>query len=228
MSELAGPKFEDNIKFINEEISKRRNSWSLSSIQWMDFDDVSQIIRIHIYEKWHLYDKNKPLGPWLNKVISHQIKNIIRNIYGNYSRPCLKCCASEGENLCKIYTTQSPKCPLFQAWEKSKKQAYEVKMPLPIDKFINDQDIGYRDEQDIDKAAEIIHKKMETILKPTEWTVYKMLFIDNYPEEEVALKMGYKTTEIGRRAGYKQIRNIRKSIINKVRKALFNNEIDIL
>ena len=228
MPDIKGPDFEDNIGFIDGEIAKRRNLWNLTSIQWMDFDDVSQIIRIHIYEKWKLYDAKKPLGPWLNKVISHQIKNIIRNIYGNYVRPCLRCCAAEGENLCKIYSSQCTDCPLYLAWEKSKKRAYEVKMPLPIEHFMNDQDIGYQDEQDIQVVAAVIHKKMEKILKPTEWTVYKMLFIDDASEAEVAQRMGYKSNEVGRRAGYKQLRNVRKSIMDKVKRALRNDEIDIL
>ena len=77
MSKPLGPNFEDNITIIDAEINKRRNLWTLSSIQWMDFDDVAQIIRIHLHEKWSLYNQDKPLVPWLNKVISHQIKNII-------------------------------------------------------------------------------------------------------------------------------------------------------
>ena len=228
MVQLNGPRFEDNIEFIDTEIAKRRNLWNLTSVQWMDFDDVAQIIRIHIYEKWKLYDPAKPLAPWLNKVIAHQIKNIIRNIYGNYVRPCLKCCAAEGENLCKIYSVQCSDCPLYLAWEKSKKRAYEVKMPLPIDNFLNDQDVGYHDEQNIDVVAKAIHAKMQKVLKPSEWMVYKMLFIDNLPEEQVAVKMGYKSNETNRKPGYKQLRNVRKAIIDKVKRALADDEIDIL
>ena len=123
---MTRPTFEESVDFIDIEIAKRKNLWTLSSIQWMDYDDVAQIIRIHIYDKWHLYDPTKPLGPWLNKVIAHQIKNIVRNIYGNYSRPCLKCCASEGDNLCKIYDIQCADCPLFLTWEKNKKQAKDA------------------------------------------------------------------------------------------------------
>jgi len=223
-----GTTFEENTDLIDTEIAKRRNLWNLSSIQWMDFDDVSQIIRVHIFEKWHLYNPKQPLGPWLNKVISHQIKNIIRNVYGNYVRPCLRCCAAAPENLCKIYGTQCSECPLYSAWEKNKKQAYEVKMPLSMEHFTNNQDIGYHDKQDIDVVAQTIHEHMQKTLKPTEWTVYRLLFIEGMTEEDVALKMGYRTTEVGRRAGYKQIRNIRKAIMTKVKKALQNDEIDIL
>ena len=96
-------KFEDCIEKINQEIAKRKNKWNLTAINWMDFDDVSQILRLHIYKKWDLYDQSQPLAPWLNRIISNQIKNLIRNNYGNYSRPCLKCAAAESNDLCKIY-----------------------------------------------------------------------------------------------------------------------------
>ena len=69
------PTFEECIGFIDIEIKKRRNKWSLTSLHWMDYDDVSQIIRIHLNEKWHLYNSEKPLGPWVNRIISNQIKN---------------------------------------------------------------------------------------------------------------------------------------------------------
>jgi hypothetical protein len=39
--------------------------------------------------------------------------------------------------------------------------------------------------------------------------------------------MGYKTTEKNRSAGYKQIKNLKKSIIQKVKKYIYSGEIDI-
>jgi hypothetical protein len=233
MSQPAAPTFEGSIKIIDGEIAKRRSLWNLSSIQWMDFDDVAQIIRIHINEKWPLYNPERPLVPWLNTVISHRIKNIIRDIYGNFVRPCLRCAAAEPDNLCKIYTSQCSRCPLYAAWEKSKKRAYEVKIPVPIENHLNHTecsliDGGYNDTQEIDKQAAAIHARMKQVLKPIEWNVYNLLFIENLTEEEVAGKMGYKTSENGRKPGYKQIRNLRKTIMEKVKKALRNDEIDIL
>jgi hypothetical protein len=220
--------FEDNIDYINQELAKRKSLWTLTSVQWLDWDDVSQLIRLHIYQKWHLYNSSKPLGPWLNRVISHQIKNIIRNVYGNYVRPCLRCCAAEGENLCKIYSTQCSSCPLYAVWEKSKKQAYSIKVPVSLEHVQNYQEISeYSDAEDIDAAAKKIHTAMEKILKAHEWTIYKYLFIDNMPENEVAIKLGLKTSEDGRNPGYRQIKNIRKNIMNKLKKALKNDQIDI-
>ena len=116
------PEFEESIDDINREIAKRRNKWNLTVLAWMDFEDVSQILRIHIYKKWHLYDAEKPLGPWINRIISNQIKNLIRNNYGNYARPCLRCAAAEGGELCSIYSKQCSDCPLYSNWEKSKKK----------------------------------------------------------------------------------------------------------
>ena len=109
MPKKKKPKFEDFIDQIDAEIRKRKSKWSLTALSWMDFDDVSQILRIHIFKKWHLYDTKKPLNPWINRIISNQIKNLIRNNYGNYCRPCLKCAAAEAGNLCYIYGI-APNC----------------------------------------------------------------------------------------------------------------------
>ena len=72
--------FEANFLIINQEIAKRRVRWNLKIIPWMDFEDVSQIVRFHIYKKIHLYDRKKPILPWVNRIISNQIKNLIRKI----------------------------------------------------------------------------------------------------------------------------------------------------
>ena len=222
------PNFEDSIGIIDKEISKRRNKWNLTAISWMDFDDVSQILRIHIYKKWHLYDAAKPLAPWLNKIISNQIKNLIRNNYGNYCRPCLKCAAAEGGDLCNIYGRQDSTCPLYANCEKTKKVAHDIKITVPIE-FHNREIFGIQNEQkDITNSIVSLHSKMKTILKPLEWKVYKCLYVQSMTEEETAKEMGYKTTEKNRSPGYKQIKNIKKSIIEKVKISIEKGEIDFL
>ena len=222
------PIFEDCIAEINTEINKRKSKWSLTALTWMDFDDVAQILRIHIYKKWALYDPARPLGPWINRVISSQIKNLIRNNYGNYSRPCLKCAANEGEDLCSIYTKQCSECPLYAQWEKTKKGAYDTKLPLPLEHHTQEVFSRTEDALDIDKTGENLHKRMFVVLKPTEWRIYKALYVDNITEDAVAQLLGYKTTEENRSPGYKHIKNIKKSIIAKVKKVLRNGEIDFV
>jgi len=223
------PTFEESIAFIDKEIIKRRGKWNLTSLHWMDYDDVSQIIRIHINDKWHLYDASKPLGPWVNRIISNQIKNLIRNNYGNFSRPCLKCEASRPNNGCDIYETQCAECPLYAKWEKTKKSAYEIKIPLALDDHIHEvKPITFEENINLQKFAENLHEEMRRKLKSNEWIVYKGLFVDNKSEEEVAKSMGFKSNEKNRAPGYKQIKNIRKKIIEKVKKCLEKDEVDYI
>ena len=223
------PNFEDFIETIDEEIKKRKSKWKLTSITWMDFDDISQILRIHIYKKWHLYDFTKPLAPWLNRIITNQIKNLIRNNYGNYARPCLKCAASEGGDLCVIYEKQSSICPLYANWEKNKKAAHDVKVPVSLENHQQDiSNIRENYDLDIDLAFSKLNKILPQYLKPIEWKIYENLYIKNLSEAEVAKLMGYKTSEKNRSPGYKQIKNIKKAIIIKVKKLMKTGEVDLL
>ena len=80
--------FVDCLDMINTEIAKRRGKWQLDSISWMDYDDVAQILRFHIYRKWHLFDQTKNPKPWVRTIITNQIKNLIRNNYSNFVKPC--------------------------------------------------------------------------------------------------------------------------------------------
>ena len=73
---------------------------------------------------------------------------------------------------------------------------------------------------DIELEAQNLHDNMQKTLKPIEWKVYKLLYIENKTEIEVAKMMGYKTSEKNRQPGYKQIKNIKKSILTKVKKFL--------
>ena len=226
---MKSPKasFESKILEINEEINKRRHKWNLTTLAWMDFSDVSQILRIHIYKKWNMYDQKQPLAPWINRIVSNQIKNLIRNNYGNYSRPCLKCAAAENDDGCTIYSSQCNKCPLYAKWEKSKKSAHDIKLPVTLENHTQEVHNIVENEIDIEKAAKNIHAKMQKILKPIEWKFYELYYIKHKSEEESARLMGYKTTEKNRKIGYKQVKNLKKSIMIKVKKYLYNGDIDI-
>jgi DNA-directed RNA polymerase specialized sigma24 family protein len=219
--------FEDCILEIDNEIRKRKSKWNLTALSWMDYDDVSQIIRIHINNKWHLYNQNEPLAPWVNTVISNQIRNLFRNLHGNHARPCLRCAASEGDDLCSIYTKQCSDCPLFATWEKSKKRAHDVKLPVSLENHAQEVFDMAEDSFDIERSSKNLHARMEKVLKPMEWRVYKYLYIDNLTDEEVANIMGYTTSEKNRAPGYKQIKNIKKIILTKVRKCMSNGEVDV-
>tara|TARA_R110000796_G_scaffold200958_1_gene317099 strand:+ start:992 stop:1666 length:675 start_codon:yes stop_codon:yes gene_type:complete len=222
---MSKVEFEDSIGIIDEEILKRKAKWNLKILNWMDYEDVSQILRIHIFKKWHLYEPSKSLQPWLNRIISNQLKNLIRNHYGNYVKPCSKCAAAEDDDSCRVYGKQDATCPLYAHWVKNKKRAYESKLPVPIDLHLNE--VRQRESRDIDfeRALEQICVKIMPLLKPIERRAFKYLYIDNLSEEETAKKLGYKTGDKTRSPGYKQIRIISKSIIAKAKKLIFDQEI---
>lgn len=122
--------FEESIDIIDQELQKRKHKWTLSAVPSIDFDDVCQIIRLHIWRKWHLYDQTRPFESWLNTVISHQIRNLLRNNYSRFVKPCLRCSCNEGNDLCSLYTTQCDMCPLLNKWLKLKKPAYDINLPI--------------------------------------------------------------------------------------------------
>lgn len=220
--------FEDCYDVIHKEIKKRRGRWTLSALNWIDFEDVTQIILAHIHKKWDLYNPEKPLLPWVNRVISSQINNLIRYNYTNYTRPCLRCPAAEGDDLCSIYQVQCASCPLYNNWLKRRKTAYDVRLPLSLEHHSQEVSEKFDSNMDILKTADNIHNYIKPKLKENEWKVYKYLYIDNLPEEQLGEFLGYKTTESNCRPGYKQIKNIKNKIISIVKKALYRGDIEIV
>ena len=220
-------KFEACINLINTEILKRKNKWTLSTLNWIDFEDVSQIIRFHIYKKWNLYDEKKPMLPWINRIISNQIKNLIRNNYGNYARPCLKCAAALGESECRIYGKQDQGCPMFNNWMKTKKNAYDLKMAVSIEDHSYEINNQVCINSDIQKATQNLHEKMKQVLKPVEWKVYELLYINHKTEEQVCKILKFKYDKEAKSAYNKQLKNIQKSIIKKAKQSLASGEIDL-
>jgi len=222
------PSFEESIDRIDNEIRKRRAKWKLKSLSWLDYDDVSQILRIHIYKKWHQYDPKKPLEPWLNRIISNQIKNLIRNNYSNFAKPCLKCAAYEGNGLCMIFTNESVECAVYKRWSESKKSAYNVKLTLPLEYHTHEINSKFLEKyNDIEGVLNKFHKEIVKHLKPLERKVYILLYIENKSEEEAAKLMGYKTSEKDRKPGYKQIKNIKKNILDKAKNLLDSDKLDL-
>jgi hypothetical protein len=225
MLEPIRPSFEESIDIIDSEISKRRHKWHLTAISWMDFDDVAQKLRLHIYKKWDQWNHNLPLRPWLNQVINNQMTNILRNNYSNYSRPCLKCKFNLGENTCQLYSIQSSLCVDYAKWEKTKKPAYDIKFPVSMNASTY-SDSGFTIENVLQNKEEIInvesylpsfHKIMKKNLNAVEWKVYDYMFIQNLEDAEIAKKMGYKMSYKDGRLSYRQISKIKAKILKKAR-----------
>lgn len=220
--EVTRPDFESCLPIINQEIAKRRSKWKLTSIAWMDFNDVEQKLRLHIFKKWDKWNPEMPLLPWLNTVITNQIINLVRNNYSNYARPCLTCPHNGGGTLCKLYTNQTSKCPEYAKWERTKKHAYDVKLPLSVsDERVfgegNEFDAKASDSDcfDFEQSVTRVHAAMLKQLTPMQQKIYKYLFIDGISEPEVIAMLGYKNGST--KTGYKFVKKIRAQIVEKAR-----------
>ncbi len=211
-------KFEDCIGVIDEELRKRKNKWTLTSVASIDFADIEQIIRFHIWRKWSQYNQKKQLRPWVSTIITNQLRNLIRNHYTNYARPCLRCDAAVDTDGCRIYGKQCDNCPLFGHWKKYKEPATFIKLPVSMENHSNEvfeiPDATSYLSEDIEK----LHAVMRKILKPLEFKVYKGLYIDHKDEAQIAKQLGFSNNERGRTPGYRQMKNIKKIILDKARK----------
>jgi RNA polymerase sigma factor (sigma-70 family) len=114
--------FENKIEEIDELLLKFRSKWQLDSIVWMDFQDVCQIIRIHLYNKWHLWDQERNFRPWCAQVIRNQMINLVRDHHTRFVRPCLRCDHNLGENSCDLTPSkiQCAQCPLYANGKRKK------------------------------------------------------------------------------------------------------------
>jgi len=219
--------FEEKLPIISTEIRKRKNKWQLSILKWLSFEDVEQIITIHIYKKWDMWDQSKPLEPWVSRIISNQMRNIIRNNYTNYVKPCANCVHNLGENHCAINRSglQTKECSLYGTWEKSKQHGYNIKLPLELENHAREVESISSHNLDFDEAILSLNVEMKKILSANYYTAYCMLYFEKKSDEEVAIFLGYRSSEKNRKVGYKQIKNLKKLFKDKAVEILKNKDI---
>lgn len=229
MTEGDSKKFEDYIDVIETAIRKQRSRWRLDCISWFDFEDVEQVIKLHIYNKWHMWDQERPLEPWINIIVTNQIRNLVRNHYGNYIKPCATCEFNMGDDACS-YTfskTQDRSCSKFANWEKTKKAAFDLKIAVPSENHMYEMGDDPDTNMNFDSCVGKLNYYMREELTDTHYKAYHMLFFEESSEEDVAKFMGYKTNEKKRKAGYRQVKNLKKMFIEKAGQILKEHDIII-
>lgn len=226
-------KFEDYIDVIDKEIAKRKNQVHLY-LNDFDFDDIAQIIRLHIYQKWNLWDSERPLENWVNVIISRQIKNFIRNNYTSVAPPCYKCPMNQGGSLCGFTLSgeQCSECPLYKKWELSKKDGFNIKFPASLHDSTDDGEtfLGSKIENntvDINWSEVIknLSKNLKLRLSKELYFVYDFLYVQGKTDEELAKVLNFKTSEKKRVPGYKQIYNFKQKIISEAKEILKEEDI---
>ena len=162
------------------------------------------------------------------------MKNILRNHYSNYARPCLNCpFNSDSElKLCSFTKSgaQDTGCPLYAKWDKTKRHAYNVKITLALDSHIHELKTGDIEMLgvDLENATAKLISELKKNLNARQFQAFNLLYIERLDDEEVAKKMGFRSTEAGRKAGYKQIKNLKKMLKEKASKILGKKGITFL
>jgi DNA-directed RNA polymerase specialized sigma24 family protein len=219
--------FEEKLPIIEVEIRKRRNKWQLNVLKWMSFEDVEQIIKLHVFKKWHMWDQSKALEPWLSRIITNQIRNLIRNNYTNYVKPCMNCPYNLGDEFCalNISGNQDSSCEKYAIWEKSKKHGYNIKLPLELENHSREVEEISWDQVDFSQSIDLLNKEMKKVLSENYFRAYEMLFFEKKTDEDVAKFLGYRSSEKNRKIGYKQIKNLKKLFRDKAIEILKNKDI---
>jgi len=219
--------FEEKLPIIEVEIRKRRNKWQLNVLKWMSFEDVEQIIKLHIFKKWSMWDQKKALEPWLSRVIGNQIRNLIRNNYTNYVKPCMSCPYNLGDDFCSLNISgvQDSSCEKFAVWGKSKKYGYNIKLPLELENHSREVEEMPMHQLDYSQSIYLLNQEMKKVLSENYFRAYEMLFFEKMSDEEVAKFLGYRSSEKNRKIGYKQIKNLKKLFRDKAIEILKNKDI---
>ena len=221
--------FEDKREDLDQLLLKYRPKWQLSALAWLDYDDVCQIIRLHVYNKWHLWDQSRPFKPWASMIISNQIKNLIRNNYTSFAKPCLRCQYNMGGTLCDWTKSgdQDRTCADFEKWKKKKERAYNIKLPLTLDDGVATQNTSsIKDQVDYKLSSSRLHELVMGQLSERHKAIYAMLYIDHKDETEVAKKFGFKGDSTKRKTiRYKQISNLKKKFYRIALKIMEDHDI---
>lgn len=219
--------FEEKIEEIDAIIASKRGFWQLTSLSYIDYDDISQLIRIHIFEKFHLWKRNLPFPNWVSTVVTNKIKNFIRDHYGKMAPPCNKCPFNNGGSFCQITSSgqKDSSCKPYNKWLKGKKMAYEMKLACSLEDYDGHQ--TYSKDFDFEKSADKFHCAMQKLLSTRLFEAYRYLYMDGLSDEEVVEKMRFKKTkEKGRLAGYRQLTNIKKEIKSVADELIQNFEVE--
>jgi len=212
----------------------KKHFWNLNAISHIGYDDVCQIIRLHIWNKFDQWNQERPFGPWCSKLVSRQILNIQKKVYGRYAPPCRGCEFNLGDGRCSLNMNglQSGECDKYREWQIKKESTYRLILPERTDKMFDiDPDgeprvkVEAPPERDYQHAADKLHILIMEKLDDKKKQIYRWLYIENRSDEFLAEQMGLKTSELGQKPGYRQIFNIKKSIIAEAKAILAGRDI---
>lgn len=221
--------YEDHIEEIEDLLKKAKSKWNLDSLGWIGYDDVCQIVRLHIYDKWRLWDQSRPFIPWCKTVISHRISNLIRDCYTSFARPCVKQCPyNTGGDGCSFTKSgvQDITCSDFANWQKKKSYIYDIRMPVAIDGKTIIATAAERSNVDYSKAADKLHEKILARIETKKLKkAYRVLFIDELGDEEAAKVLKLTPDPNRKTVRYKQLENLKAKFLELAKLVMEEEDI---
>jgi DNA-directed RNA polymerase specialized sigma24 family protein len=216
--------FEQRYDDIVHEIEKRRKKWTLVSTP---FDDISQRILIKIHLVYDQFESSKGIfSHWVNRIISNEIKNALRDLHFAHSRPCVQgrggCVFRTGNDTCSQTPSgrQCGECLAYKLWEMRKKSHNAIKQTLPLENHIREVDSRPSDPVvDFEHAKAVIDEEIKLRLSRHDQKLYKLLFIQNKDEREVGRIMKYKPSK-RMYPGYLTILNFKKKVVQLSREII--------
>jgi len=224
--------YEEVLPLIDSLLEKKRSKWMLEAVRHYQYEDFSQEVRIHIYNQFDKWNQKRAFEPWCSQVIHNQMINKKRNLFSNHSKPCSDCFWDKGMGACGNTPSglQCSECPFFAHWEKTKKPAYEMKIAGSVE--TEDGEIPIGDHGDVDyegviqKIGQRVKEEVDDDMSPITLVTYKifcMTWIDKLDDDEIAHKMGYKSTEENRSPGYRNL-SLHRKYAKDIAKEMFAKE----
>lgn len=213
--------FHEKLPEIQNIVKMIVTKWNLAGIPYLDRNDVASEILTHVYQKLHLFDQTRPIGNWTNSVCNNFLKNLFRNHFYKYSRPCLNCPAFLGGSSCRIFGEVSTKCDLYAKWDGEKKQQHDVALPLSSEFHGNEINSKPADSLDVEKIISELLPKLKAKLTPNEYFLFTKIHLENVSEKEAlaGLKFVNKTT------GAAALKMFKNCIVEKVKQIIREEEI---
>lgn len=182
--------------------------WNLN-LGFMCYEDIQQIIRIHIARKINLFDPERgKFSTWAKRVINNQILNQKKKNFLRYLLPCEDCPnagCGRGPN------SKSKTCPIQDKWSKNKIQANNIHFAASLDESFEGEEAAKIQVAgtlvNLEAAAEKFHAMMLDALEDRVREFYQLKYIDGKTEREIAKIFGFSTSETNRCPGYRQIHN---------------------
>lgn len=217
---MAQKTFEDVEPIIESILNKARSRWKLQAVKHYSYDDFKQHVKVHIWQKFHLWDQSRPFENWCSTVIHNQMENKKKELWLNHDKPCTDCYFNKGMGACSYTTdgrTQNPECHDFKEWENKGRYAHELKNASSVED--EDGEVFYSSTEEIDYEGFIkkLHAKVsehleQDLISRVTYKIFIYSFVEKLSDDEISRKMGYKSNEKNRQSGYRILSIHRKTI----------------